>query len=942
MAIVTKTEDQNEEGDDEEDSEEEGDDEDEDGEVGKKVKAKKPTYTPGRGAKKWETLYHNGPCFPPEYEPLPSHIKLVYDGTPVALPPESEEAAMFYAVKLETQHARNPIFNNNFFSDFKKLLANYPPMDMSAPKLEKFEKLDFRPMYEYWKSLKDAEAERKKALAPSARKKEVEERKKAEAEMKTCIVDGIEQKVGNVMVEPPALFLGRGEHPKTGRIKTRVMPEQITINHTLNDPNHPPPPPPKGHKWKAVVEDKNTTWLAFWQENINAQHKYMFLDPTSNFKTNADREKYEKARRLDKTVAKLRKNYTNALSSKSRKERQVATVIWLIDVYSLRVGNEKKEDEADTYGACSLLSEHCTLIEPNIVKLSFLGKDSMKFEDELICPEQVFKNFKMFGRSHAKDKKSGKIQLKKGTEPIFEVVDPSDINRWLQSRDNGGMQGLSAKVFRTYNASTTFQALLNKTEEWLSSRITADERALTPANLRLAYNEANRQVAILCNHQKTVNAVVHEKSMQRTEEKIFALRYERFKELQKLKNAGKPADLKKQYPAKEHDWAKHWKTILEDVDLDPEEIKAHEEKMISDKKARIQSSFERAMKEQEYLEGLKKAKKDEGVDKKAKGKKKAKNEDDKEEVVNKSLKSKEQVRDELKALDERLKELEKERKSGRSLAENVNVASCAKKILGKVEAIKKQEAERINKENTKEVALGTSKLNYIDPRITVAWLKKWDQRLIDLAGAPKKKSGSKTKKEDPDASSDKKSKAKAKKEVKDEKPDQRKNQAVGSEKMELGLQIMSIGQFFPMTMQKKFKWAATGDDDDKDLSPDWVFVENSESKMRSMNSAQKKQIEEGAPDEADKPKSILVKKKATAKASTNADFDSDDEPLGEKASAVPSTSTKPNGADDSDLSEDDAPPNKASGKGNSKKRSEPHDDEEEPLQHSAVKKHKSN
>ena len=29
-------------------------------------------------------------------------------------------------------------------------------------------------------------------------------------------------------------------------------------------------------------------------------------------------------------------------------------------------------------------------------------------------------------------------------------------------------------------------------------------------------------------------------------------------------------------------------------------------------------------------------------------------------------------------------------------------------------------------EENKEIALGTSKLNYLDPRISIAWCKKWD------------------------------------------------------------------------------------------------------------------------------------------------------------------------------------------------------------------------
>lgn len=32
------------------------------------------------------------------------------------------------------------------------------------------------------------------------------------------------------MVEPPGLFLGRGDHPKAGELKRRVMPEDVTLN----------------------------------------------------------------------------------------------------------------------------------------------------------------------------------------------------------------------------------------------------------------------------------------------------------------------------------------------------------------------------------------------------------------------------------------------------------------------------------------------------------------------------------------------------------------------------------------------------------------------------------------------------------------------------------------------------------------------------------------
>jgi DNA topoisomerase-1 len=42
------------------------------------------------------------------------------------------------------------------------------------------------------------------------------------------------------------------------------------------------------------------------------------------------------------------------------------------------------------------------------------------------------------------------------------------------------------------------------------------------------------------------------------------------------------------------------------------------------------------------------------------------------------------------------------------------------------EDIKKLEADIRNRDENKEVALGTSKINYMDPRISVAWCKRCD------------------------------------------------------------------------------------------------------------------------------------------------------------------------------------------------------------------------
>ena len=72
--------------------------------------------------------------------------------------------------------------------------------------------------------------------------------------------------------------------------------------------------------------------------------------------------------------------------------------MYFIDKLALRAGNEKGEDEADTVGCCSLRIEHVGLIQdpPNTLRFDFLGKDSIRYVNEIVVDEQVFKNVKLF------------------------------------------------------------------------------------------------------------------------------------------------------------------------------------------------------------------------------------------------------------------------------------------------------------------------------------------------------------------------------------------------------------------------------------------------------------------------------------------------------------------------------------------------------------------
>lgn len=163
--------------------------------------------------------------------------------------------------------------------------------------------------------------------------------------------------------------------------------------------------------------------------------------------------------------------------------------MWVIDKLALRVGGEKGEEEADTYGCCSLLKSHLKFhpdSDVQEIELEFLGKDSMQYKQNIDFRRYGAIGEMVFGclRSFCAGKKS--------TDEVFETLTPPVLNKHLNSL----MPGLTAKVFRTYNASVTLEHELPTAESL---------QGLSVQEKILRYNAANREVAILCNHQKTVS-----------------------------------------------------------------------------------------------------------------------------------------------------------------------------------------------------------------------------------------------------------------------------------------------------------------------------------------------------------------------------------------------------------------------------------------------------
>ena len=457
---------------------------------------------------KWETFSHSGVLFPEPYKP--HGIPLIYNGKKIVLKPDSEEYATIYAKFTETDYVKNKIFNKNFFNDWVKILKSD-----AHTEIQNLDSCDFSLILKHILAHKEA----KKNLSKEEKIKEKEAKDKFEEKFKVAYVNGKEQATGNFRIEPPGIFLGRGCHPKAGKIKKRVYPEDITINI---DTKSPVPALPKfysNHKWGKVIHDNTLEWLCSWKDDITGKTKYVWLGSKSDFKAKSDENKFDTARKLAKNITEIRRtNWNNIVSDKvDNKTKQLATALYLIDNLALRVGNEKGDDEADTVGVCSLRVEHIKFLDGNKISLDFLGKDSVRYQNTVKIEPDVYNTLIKFTKGKSK------------SDELFDLINPQMLNQYLGSM----MEGLTAKVFRTYNASKLFQSELNEINSQIDSMGKDDSNKI---NLILdMYNKANVKVAILCNHQKNVSKSFGEQ-VEKINEKIGELK-EKKNELEKEKES---------------------------------------------------------------------------------------------------------------------------------------------------------------------------------------------------------------------------------------------------------------------------------------------------------------------------------------------------------------------------------------------------------------------
>lgn len=311
-------------------------------------------------------MKHNGVVFP---EFRHQKIPFVYKGNTLPIDVYGELYLILF-MKHRDKH-RDPVFVSNFLSSFSayigKTIKTMRDIDMKA--------------------FMNATIKRKKL--PEASNTVIVRNKK-------CTY--------NPHVEPPSIFIGRGDHPKRGTIKRPITHQDVTLNTSNAVP-----------------------WVAKYTDPLTKEPKYVMIKGLRD-----ESEKYDTARKLYRKLRTLR----NKVNQDLKRGDECATCVAIIDATCMRAGIEKDTDEeADTVGCCSLRVSHVTLLPHHTIRFRFPGKDSIMWDTRMKNVD-VHVNMKRLMRNKKKD------------DTLFKVH-PCQVNKYLQSI----VPGVSAKCFRTCHAS---------------------------------------------------------------------------------------------------------------------------------------------------------------------------------------------------------------------------------------------------------------------------------------------------------------------------------------------------------------------------------------------------------------------------------------------------------------------------------------------------------
>jgi len=280
------------------------------------------------------------------------------------------------------------------------------------------------------------------------------------------------ERISNWKMEPPVIFLGRGDHPMRGCLRRRIVPEDVILNL---DPEAPVPKLPRGRRWKEVVHRPECSWLWSWNDPLLGKIKYVYPSAVSKSHSEKERRKFDEARELGNHIDNIRKFYNK--SFQTGKYQELASVLYLIDNLGIRIGNENNS-AAD--GATTLRVENIQILDgKRMVRVTFTGKDSIDYDNKVACEPGFVKTIR---------------SLSAGKSPqdfLFPNVTPKVVNTYLQSHH----PSLTAKTFRTFNATRKFREAVNKYKP---------SSTISPIDW---FKKCALEVAVFCNHKRAGSTI---------------------------------------------------------------------------------------------------------------------------------------------------------------------------------------------------------------------------------------------------------------------------------------------------------------------------------------------------------------------------------------------------------------------------------------------------
>lgn len=380
---------------------------------------------------------------------------------------------------------------------------------------------------------KDNKAEYRK-IHKEEIKKENEERK---SKYGTALVNGIEEPLQSWLLEPEGIFFGRGDCPYSGMWKKETSIEDVIVN--TNSKNLP-----------IVIEDKKETTLKNYQVNwdptnhtcatykiligipneegniVKPKHtvyKNIMFSSTSSIKKEGQSKKYNAASILGKSYEKILKQLEKDF--KDNKNLNTVTAVYMLFQKGIRIG-QKTSTTNGTKGLLSLEWNKDVKRVDNKIKFDFYGKDSVHDISfiETDFSDQIEKCW------------SKSIKLNTTKEEIENYI--SNIVPELKDV-------FTPKLCRTAVAAYTMQKALENVNKKYS--LTKDSNDTLK---KIAFEEANMEVAKRLNHQKGVNKVAEQKRKEKFKENQLKLkereaktkeliqkRQEKIKELQSKKDS---------------------------------------------------------------------------------------------------------------------------------------------------------------------------------------------------------------------------------------------------------------------------------------------------------------------------------------------------------------------------------------------------------------------